>query len=270
VKRGVEMARCCRHPTARWLCGLVGRCDVANTAELLRFLYNSADPAAVMMTALLGESMGRAETLRKAAALGDGRAMAEVARWSGAELPQIEEVLQEPVALHYLYRNFGRPDCGKRAAELGWKDAMHDYAEVGCKRGQREWFYWMGKAAAGGHVKAARAFIEMAQKRQQELTSGLARRAEVCYYVGSLLRGHMSENDLEAFGIRCDYHVSKSLLRLLQTFQRNQKGARDAVNAWLLTAHALNKDTVVLNRDMRQLIGKMVWVRRFDWNIKFY
>ena len=32
-----------------------------------------------------------------------------------------------------------------RAAQLGWKDAMHEHAMSVLREGEKEWFFWMGK-----------------------------------------------------------------------------------------------------------------------------
>jgi hypothetical protein len=111
----------------------------------------------------------------------------------------------------------------------------------------------------------------VAQVRQQELMSGLSRRAEVCYYAGSLLKGFVNEGEWTVFGTKCDFHEIKPLLRLLQTFERNQKGACEAVHTWLLVAQVLNRGgLVVVNRDMRAKIGLLIWQLRFAWHIKFH
>ncbi len=244
---------------------------MATKADLLALFKTTEHPLALVMSALLVNTTELVENVIRAAELGHGRAIVQRAYlFATTHMCLREEAQLEPLGLYCLFKWERRLDCCKRAAELGWKDAMHNYAEAACKRGEREWFYWMARAAAGGREKSATEFIHMAQRRQEEFLSGLARRAEVCYYVGSLLEGHLDEKDWVVFGIKCDFHVMKPLLRLLETFRRNRKGARDAVNTWLLTARALNKDSVVLNRDMRAMIGRLVWERRFEWHIKFH
>ncbi len=281
VADGLAVARKCRHPDAVWLCGILPY-HVASAKELCEAVEcHPHHQVALLILALVGSPPDYWAGVERAALAGSGRAAALMA---GELSPAAERrvryaqqaaALNEPAGFYELWRmsldEEVRGEMLAKAAHLGLARAQDAYADK-FKHGSREWCTWKAAAAAGGHAAAAQSFLACAERMQSELSSGLARRAEICYYVGGLLQGHVDEAASTAYGILRHFVTFKLLLRLVRTYASNQKSAREAVENWLLVAHAVNASLgrVLVNKDVRGLVARTIWQDRWCWSIKFH
>jgi hypothetical protein len=93
IKKALELASACEHPTAIWLTKLFAGRNMASREEARVFLSCENDPRALCFAGVLG---GRADEVRRAAELGDAFAQASMAERTGLARDEVFDGQKNP------------------------------------------------------------------------------------------------------------------------------------------------------------------------------
>ncbi len=145
------------------------------------------------------------------------------------------------------------------ASELGDVYAADNYGSLLDESDLHRWLWW-GRAALRGWPDS---FLRFFSKQVELLFSGSGN-ASVVFLIGRALKGNICMEKKLIFGRRNDFDSRIRPANQAVSFYSSQiKSARLAVDTWTLVATRLH-----LIKDMRILIGKMIWKARFEANYK--
>ena len=143
----------------------------------------------------------------------------------------------------------------ERAARLGRVDAAREYGRLFAENDAQRW-YWLGKAAARGDPYF---FVQDFFKQVRLFEDGVGH-AHVVFAIGRALKGQIDKRQKEIFAVSYDFAklVGPAVLAL-EFFESQSASARKAVDAWTLVGIRFK-----IIKDVRVLIGKLVWEARED------
>ena len=115
---------------------------------------------------------------------------------------------------------------------------------------------WLGRAAARGFSVSFFRFSEIVERFSTDLTL-----APCVFAIGRALKGHVNMEKRTIFGeIDTFDSLIGSANRAIGFFEFQCAAARKAVDTWCLIARRLGNGKV--NRDIRKVIGMMIWEAR--------
>ncbi len=280
VASALALARDCNHPDAEWLTSILEGKDVANESEAKKvLLLHENDARALCFAWLLSDYVERDSSSLRHLAFDTGNAFAcsmfcEQVFYENEEeafrLARRSAALHERDGLYWLGDYFREGvGCKKDlslakenyliAAELGDVYAARDYGRLLDELDPGRWLWWGRAALRGLHHSFLGSFSE--QVEQYFSGSG---NASVVFLIGRALKGNICMEKKLIFGRRNDFDSRIRPANQAVSFYSSQiKSARLAVDTWTLVATRLH-----LIKDMRILIGKMIWEARFDGNYK--
>ncbi len=281
ITAALALARDCKHPDAEWLTSIFEGKDVSTEEDAREvFLLNQNDALALCFAWWLTDNRKLDLTLlRRAYEMGNAFACSrlcfEVWRENKEEafrLAQFAAAQHERDGFYFLGFCFREGmGCEKDlnlakqnlliAAELGHIWAANSF---GCLLGDSDpacWL-WVGRAALHGLSFSFRdSFSE-----QVELFFSDSGNATIMFLIGHALRKNIEPEKKEIFGcyipFDCDSYIV-SANHAVSFYSSQIKAARLAVDTWTFVSTRLH-----LIKDMRILIGKMIWDARFEANYK--
>ena len=280
IAAALALARDCKHPDAEWLASIFEGKDVSTEEDVREvFLCCENDACALCFAWWLAEDRWSDLTLlRRASEMGNAFACSRLCnqvlyinKEEAFRLAQLAANQHERDGLFLLGRCFhdGRGceqdlNLAKEnfliAAELGDVFAAVDY---GCLRGESDparWIWWERAALRGW----ANPFLDFFSKQVKEFFSGSGT-AAVVFLIGRALKGNIDMEKKEMFGASYNFDSWIGPSKQAVSFYDSQiKSARLAVDAWTLVSTRL-----LMIKDMRICIGKMIWEGRFEANYKF-
>ncbi len=279
----LTLARGCKHPDAEWLTLIFEGQNVSTKEEARKvfLLFQDVDARAVCFAWCLTDGVRNdLSLLRRAAEKGNAFACATLYRevWlmnteEAFRLAQYSAAQHERDGLFYLARCLvDSRGCEKNlalakenfliAAELGDVFAASEcsYHVDACDPARWVWF---SRAAVSGFPDS---FLESFSKPVQEFFSGSGS-ASIVFLIGRALKGNIDVGEEEIFGttpFSLNFDLVVGFANQAIAFYDSQvKAARLAVDTWAQVATRLR-----LIKDMRILIGKMIWEARFEANYK--
>ena len=145
------------------------------------------------------------------------------------------------------------------AAELGHVDSAEDYGDLLDESDPVRWI-WSGRAASGGRP---RSFLYSFSKQVDQFFSGSGN-ATVVFLIGRALKGNINVEKKLIFGWSNNFDSLIGPANQAVSFYDSQiKSTRLAVDTWTLISTRL-----LMIKDMRIYIGKMIWETRFEANYK--
>jgi hypothetical protein len=274
VEKGLDMARECRHPDAKWLASLFPA-GVRWTRERIMhvMLEQGEDPRAMFLAFLLGERSSD-ELIRRAAEMGYAPAQAEMSglteeadpeesrRW--AERSSAQRDRNGLFQLAYCTRcGVGGREDPERAAEL-----YRASAELGCalamfyharslQTTDWRWHHWMGRATVAGlHDYAF-------SSKSVELLPAFERGelGRVLHTAAPVIRAHLDAAHCAVFGRPVGADETQALLRVVQLHDAMLQRARAAIMCWSLVGRRCR-----VAKDVRVVIAKMAWEEVWRWS----
>jgi hypothetical protein len=290
IARALELAAACPHKEAQWLTGIFAGKTVSTNRQardiFLAEKEKNNSAASLCFAALLclsgidGEEhvTGREQNLallRRSADLGCAFAQAEMASWTDGEekfrfasLAAFQRERDGFCLLGFCFTH--RIGCEKNAdkglenyliaAELGSVYQMSVVGKLLDESDPLRWFWWNQAAKRGVSDDFVREFSEQVE----EFESG-SNNAAVVFQIGRGLNGNVDAENRTIFGSNFDDDEDDlgfdDLIGPANTaisFYKAQLAAcRRAVDAWSLCCLRLN-----IYKDLRVLIGKMIWESR--------
>jgi TPR repeat protein len=265
-KKALELAAVCEHPNAVWLTKLFAGRDVNTDAEVREvFLGCKTDPRACSFAAALyllsWDECGRA------ADLGDAFAQARMAsrtrgeeRFRFAEKSAAQGERDAFVMLGFCYqhgegceKNVGMAkDCYSIAAELALVEGMCEVGKLFDKSDQQRCF-WFGRAAVSG---SAFCFLVEMVKQIRTFNSGHGH-ANVVFAIGRLLKGQIDSEMGTIFAKHAHFDYFRFANQALQFYEFQVESYRKAVVSWTIVGLKVG-----VVKDIRKMIGKMIWEAR--------
>ncbi len=267
------LARDCKHPDAEWLTSVFEGKDVTTNEDARKiFLLHQNDARALCFAWwLMAGGYYDNVMLCRAAEMGDALANAML-------IPQTEEFdtklrLAQLAAVkrdrdgfywlgHCLHAWKENVILAKEqyliAAQLGHVGAADAYGRLFDESQPMRWI-WFARAASHG---CSGSFLDSFSK-QVELFFFGSGNATVVYLIGRALKGNIDAEKKFFFGTRrWNFDSLVEPANQAVSFYKSQiKAARLAVDTWALVATRLH-----LIKDMRIVIGKMIWEARFEAN----
>ncbi len=278
VKKGLQMARDCRHPDAQWLCSRFPEGSTLTDEEVVTvMLAQGDDPRALflMWNHHLEQCHGGSTMLRRAAELGYAPAQADLVlmaedkdafawaeraavqgdRWGLYQLADLledgrgcERDRSKAVAL------FGE------AADLGCGRSQSSYGTLAF--GERDWqrYYWWGRAAARGiacfHLREG--VIGLLPLFEQGECS------RILFAIGLVLKEGLNVLQGTLFGhpLKAMDEMDK-LHQVVLLYEAMQERARRAVVCWSIVGRRLG-----VAKDVCVLIAKMALEEAWQWGEK--
>ena len=146
------------------------------------------------------------------------------------------------------------------AAEFGHVFAAHDYGRLLDNSDPDRWIWW-GRAALRGLPKQ---FLACFSEQVERFFSG-AGNTTVVFLIGRALNSNVNLEKKTIFGNVCRTDSRFRFAIQAVSFYCSQiKSARRAVDTWSLVSTRLH-----LIKDMRILVGTMIWDARFEANYDF-
>jgi hypothetical protein len=275
VERGLQMARSCDHPDARWLSSLFPA-GVAVTKEGVErvMLEQGEDPRAMHIAWTLGRRID-STLLQRAAERGYAPSQAMYSLRCSLRSPvESFELAQKASAQGdrrglcqlgcCLFRGAGCEadreraiDLFKRAAALDLPLAQYIYSESAFGRADWEKYFWWGRAASRGyaHLSFCRAICGLLVSFEN------GENCRILHTVGPLLRGTVDAANYTLFGKSVPSDVSNQLVRVVQLHNAMLDRARAAVHCWSVAGRRIG-----VVRDVRVMIAKMVWEEAWRWS----
>jgi hypothetical protein len=260
----LRKARECQHPDAVWLSSLFPPGEKVTRARIVDVMLEQGDDPRAMH--LASEFTSNSAGLLRAAEMGYAPAQAEMAfktqgrervAWSerASALGNRRGIFQLSCFLHD--GSGCRPDKGRSlellrtAAELEHPVAQAYY---GFTFGQFDWrrFFWYGRSAERGHDE--RSFFNSVAAMLPSFERGECVR--ILHTVGPPLR-IVANRDVSP---PIDSAVEVQLQRVLELYEALLERARQVVRCW--TVVGLQHGVV---KDVRVLIGKLVWEEHWRW-----
>ena len=143
------------------------------------------------------------------------------------------------------------------ASELGHARAAEEFFDLLDESGPSCWLWWSRAALRGW----AFSFLDFFSEQVEQFFSG-AGNATIVFLIGHALKGNIDMNKRQIFGESYKFNSLIGPANQAVSFYDSQiKSARLAVNTWSLVATRLH-----MIKDIRILIGKMIWEARFEAN----
>ncbi len=279
ITAALALARDCKHPDAVWLTSIFEGKDVS-TKEKVRevFLWHQDDARALCFAWWMNEMRGNDLTLlRRAAEMGNAFACSTLGGkvWPESEeeafrLAQFSVAHRECDGFFLLGFCFGYGVCCERDLHLAKENFLiaselgHIWAavEFGCllEHSDPVCWLWLSRAASCG---LRNSFLDSLSKPIEQFFSD-SENATVVFVIGRALKGKIDMEKKKIFGSNYKFDSLISPVNQAVSFYESQISAvRVAVDTWTLVATRLH-----VIKDMRVLIGKMIWEARFEANYK--
>ncbi len=278
ITAALALARDCKHPDAEWLNSVFEGKDVS-TKEVALLLGQNDDARALCFSWYLSDDRWNdLSLLRRASEMGSSFACSTFGQVWGENNDEEEafRLAQFAAAKHERdgFARLGRclrDAIGREkdlnfakanyliAAELGHVGAAVEY---GCLLDHFDPFrwLWLGRAALRGSPVL---FLESFARQVNQFFSGSGL-ATAVFLIGRALKGNINAEKKTIFGTSYNFDSSIGPANQAVTFYDSQiKFARLAVGTWALIATRIH-----VMKDIRILIGKMIWEARFEANYK--
>jgi hypothetical protein len=274
VARGLELARECQHPDARWLASLFPAGEAVTRQGMVQVMRQHCDdPRAMYLLFMLNKSGGNA-FLERAASLGYAPAQAQLScetrkemRYRWAERASNQGDRYGTFRLAFCFRHgLGCEEDKSKAIEL-FKEA----AELDCPYAQEafgllafselDWerFLWLGRAAL--RQVNVRAFCEAAVRLLPLFEKGDCGR--ILHTVAPVLEQLVDFTHGFVLGdTTADDGDIAALKAVVQLHEAMLNRARLAIACWCVAARRLG-----LVKDIRVVIAKMAWQEPWRWSI---
>jgi hypothetical protein len=269
----LELASTCRHPDAQWFTEVCAGKDVKTREEAKAvFLAQGSDDARALCFATLVQGWNvDVPRVRRSAEMGFAYAQAMMCSFTkGLELftfasraaAQGERDGFNYLGFYYKFADGCERDLEKAkenfllAAKMDHVHAMLYYGELFDKSDPQRWHWW-GLAAARGSCgdNFLMCFESLVNRFESDLSL-----APAVFVIGRALRGHIDTDKRKIFGRSNDFDKwIGPANRAIDFFTCQCAAARKAVDAWCLLAVRINSK---VNRDIRKMIGKMIWEAR--------
>ncbi len=144
------------------------------------------------------------------------------------------------------------------AAKFGYVSAMDQLSDM-LDTSDPQRFYWKGKAASTSKKAYIQESFNTAIAIQLQ-TFGI-KQTNVVFVIGRALKGHIKNNKRKFFGFYTTIDLDELVLfnHAVQFYNFQLQSYRNAVDCWTLVG--LRNNVV---KDIRKLIGKMIWDSRED------
>ena len=275
IRAALKLARDCKHPDAIWLVSIFEGKDVSTKEEARKvFLLHETDARALCFAWWMSYELA---LLRRAAAMGNAFACAtlcgEIRHESMANSFRLAQLaaaqnerdgfLRLGVSLRSGYGCEKNLHSAKEnyliAAELGSFNAAINYADILDEFDPVRWF-WRGRGAMGSLCFS---FLFTFSKQVDQFFCGSGS-AQAVFFIGRALKGNIDIEKRLMFGTRhCFDGVIGPANQAVSFYDSQIKCARLAVDTWTLVGIRLG-----MVKDMRVLIGKLIWEGRFEANYK--
>ena len=277
ITSALALARDCNHPDAEWLTSILEGKDVSKK-EYVRevFLFFENDARALCFACwLTNDREEDLSLLRRASEMGNAFACStlcwDVNEEEAFRLAQFVAAHRERDGFYILGSCFrdGR-GCEKDlnsaeenyliAAELGDVVAAVEYGGLLDDSDPARWL-WFGRGALHGRPHSFLGYFS----KQVELFFSGSGNATVVFLIGRTLNGNIDIEKKEIFGPLSMFFNFVSLIgpanQAVSFYSSQIKSARLAVDTWTLLSTRLH-----VIKDMRILIGKMIWESRYEAN----
>lgn len=277
ITAALALARDCKHPDAVWLLSV---CQGVSTTEQARkvFLLDQNHALSLCFAWILGgEKLEDLTSIRRATEMGNSFSCATLSRRIlGENQKEAFRLAQLAAAQHERdgFRWVGfcfvfGVGCEKNlstalenyllAAELGNVEAAESYGSYMHESDPFRWI-WLGRAASRRWPVS---FLASFASQVERFVSGSGNSC-IVFLIGRALRGNIDVEQLKLFGSFYNYF---SLIgpanRAVLFYEQQIIAARRAVDTWTIIAKRFK-----LIKDLRVLIGKLIWEARFDANYK--
>jgi hypothetical protein len=296
-ERGLEMARECTHPDARWLCALLPPGITANVVAQIMLAQGNTDPRALFFfwlfentaptdvgsrsEALVREQAfvrHRSEALVRSAEQGYARAQKvlgellrdegdqEATRWFHRASKQGERTCMFELA-DLLTGSHGVPGVCvnsrgllllQKAAELGDVRAQFWYGYRGFRVTEWERYHWMAKAALRDPVRFEFDY-DIIGLLGKRRDSPKGSRVRMLFEVGPVCRVLLDPRNCDRF-YRSEER-KEELYYVMDLYDAIRSRMRDALDCWSMEMRRKK----YLVKDMRLLIGQMAWREPWQW-----
>jgi TPR repeat protein len=275
VAVGLQMARECAHPDARWLAALFPAGVAVTTEDMAKVLgEHGGDPRAMLISWIVHPEVAdslleRAAEGDYAPALGMMSSCASTADDDGASFRFAERAVA-------LGDRFGFVRLGtcvirgegceknrakgievfRKAAELGHRGAQFTYGRMAFGKHDWERYVWFGRAASKGFGQEfSNAVVKLVPLFERGELS------RVLHTVASLASAHLDRSERKVFGFRPFRRTDwKQLLRIVELHEAMRGRARAALACWSMAG--LRCGVV---KDMRVMIAKIAWEEVWRW-----
>ncbi len=267
MREGLALARetAGEHPEAAWLVSLFpsGPPDTLGQARDV-FLSVSSHPWGLTYAACLGAS-GGTQLLARAAHLGFPFATGEYsARLFGRDRMEWAErgaSLGDAAAMCILAQCLAEGSGGeknlrlaktwwRKSAQLGDVSALAAVAKCDFSATEPKRYYYLCAAARGGHYSAPFDIVWAAERFSSD--------SRILFEIGSGTCGNVNPELRTVFSRR--FSTVSGVQKAEFIYRQGCELARECICTWLMIARQMH-----INRDMRKMIGKIIWQQRSSW-----
>ncbi len=283
IKAALALARDCKHPDAVWLTSVFEGKKVSRKKKAKKvFLRFENDARALCFAWYLTGKEEREDLtlLHRASEMGNAFACStlcgEVLRRNKEEaafrFAQAAISQHERGGFYLLGRCFRDGVACERdsqqakenylvAAELGDVNAADEYRSLLKEYDPARWFWHLRVAWHGLHMSFL--FSSPFSEKIKDVFSGCGNRT-VVYLIGRALKGAIDMEKKRIFGERVHFFgLVIPATRAVFFYESQINGARLAVDTWTLVGTRLH-----VVKDIRIVIGKMIWEARIEGNYK--
>ncbi len=269
MQRGLELARQCEHEDARFLVSLFAKQTPRSWREAREVLEAAGDDPRCWCWAAMRGAAARDDLMRRSAEAGYLWAMVSYCELPKCPFGRAERIacfercagLNDPTAMrrvaHMLLYGEGMP----KDTERGWR-LIEEAALLGIPLAQfrvavgrnplnsvKRWA-WLRRAALQEEPRAIEYVGRQWPKLLEQFRQGAL--ADVAYEFGALLAGSSDH-------VRLCLHSSQAVL-IEELYQKGTMAAKRALFCWMWAGKLLG-----LSKDVRQLIGELMWEERRAW-----
>ncbi len=281
ITAALALARDCKHPDAVWLASIFEGKDISTKQEAKKVLHLHQNDARALCFAwyLTEDRRSDLALLRRSSEMGNAFACStlcgavwRVDREEGFRMAQFSAAQHERDGFFCLgscFRDgiFCEKNLSKAkeyhliAAELGDVFAAADNGNLLDKSDPARWL-WFSRAALSDLPGP---FLDSFAKQVERFFSGSGN-ATVVFLIGRALKRNIDMEKTLLFGFRYDDidSIIGPANQAISFYDSQTESARVAVDTWSLVATRLH-----MIKDMRILIGKMIWEARFEANYDF-
>ena len=276
----LTLARDCKHPDAVWLTSIFEGKEVSTKEDARKVLLLHQNDGRSLCVAwhLTDDREDDLTLLRRAAEMGNAFACSTLCGEVFGEnveesfrLAQLAASQHERDGFYWLGRCFRDGfGCEKDsnfakgnfliAAELGYVLSAGTYGSLLGESDPVRWL-WLGRASLRGWPHS---FLDSFSEQVKQFFSGSGN-ATVVFLIGRALQGNIDLDQKRFFGVwplHFDLFIGPAN-QAVAFYSSQIKSARLAVDTWTLLSTRLH-----LIKDMRILIGRMIWEARFEANYK--
>jgi hypothetical protein len=268
IKKALQLSAVCQHPDAVWLTNLFAGRDVSTREEARQVLLGcEGDARSICFAALIGHQADKVLLRRAANDCAYAQAMMagktpgeEKFRWAQKAASQGERQGFCMLAVCYQYGQGCELSVERAkenylaAAELGDFSGMHQCSLLLDKTDPQR-LVWMGRALPylGYSVFV---FLNEMKEMIMDFNAG-TRKANVVFVIGRALKGHVDLEKGLMFRANYECEAQRPAKQAFRFYNCQLQSYRRAVNCWTLVGI---RNGVV--KDMRKMIGKMIWDAR--------